>query len=150
MQGNRRHLLGLGLRAAVLVPLAMQLLGCRAKPAQWPELGRDSRDSRTTRDTRPAAGDSLLKIEPVTNSEVADLSADDVIKICMKIGFTKQQIVNLGADLKNALLLSGGARVIYRGNVEALIQVRQPDIYIQTATRGQHVYDMARGTFRFE
>ena len=152
MQLNRQQKLSLGLRVVVLALLAMHLVGCHAQPAQWPELGRDRDrfDNRTTRDKRPAANEPLLKIEPFTSSEVAQLSADDIVRITKRIGFTDQQVIELGADLRNALYLSGGARVIYRGNVDALIQVRGPDIYIQTASRGQHVYDMTHGTFRFE
>jgi len=150
MQVNRRHMFGLGLRAIVLVPLAVQLMGCHAQPAQWPELGRDGSPSRTTRDTRPAASNAAMSVQPVTSSEVADLSADDVIKIAMKIGFTKQQIVQFGADLRDALHQSGAARVLIRGNVEALLRVQSGNVWISSATYGDHVYSLSTGQFRFE
>jgi hypothetical protein len=136
----------------VLLPLALQLMGCRAKPAQWSELGRDRDgfDTQTTREPRSVGNGALLRFEPVTGSEVAQLSADDVIKICIRIGLTKEQIMALGPDLRAALYESGAARFLVRGNVEALLRVQSGNVWISSATNGDHVYSLSSGRFRFE
>ena len=148
MKTNRRQWVLPVLCGAILIPLGLAMAGCRAQPAEWPELGRqNSRDQ--ARNNRPAST-SPLRIEAVTNSEVAMLNSDDVVRVAKRIGFTDQEVLDFGIDLRNALYLSGGARVLVRGNVEALLQVQGGDIWIQSVTYGSHVYDLSSGTFRFE
>lgn len=143
MQVNRQTILTVAIRVALLVPLAFTLAGCRAQPAEWSELGRQSSPDRT----RNNRGRVLL-IEPLSNREVADLHPDDVVRITRRIGFTDQQILDLGMDLYEALLLSGAARVMYKGKVEALLRVQGDHVLIYSGSRGSHVYNLTYGQFR--
>lgn len=124
---------------AVLILPAL-LVGCRAQPVEWQELGAGADGAATPRSRRTA-----LRIEPLSSQEVADLTPDDVVRISKRIGFTDQQILDLGPDLYNALLLSGAARVVIRDRVEALLRVQGDHVLIYSNTRGSHVYNLARG-----
>ncbi len=145
MQTNRRNLLAVAIKSVLVTTLAWTLTGCRAQPAEWPELGYEKDGISTSRKSRSR---STLRIEPVSSQEIADLSPDDVVRIAKRIGFTDQQILDLGPDLHNALLLSGAARVRYKDQVEALLRVQGDHVLIYSRSRGSHVYNLTRGDFR--
>jgi hypothetical protein len=132
------------IRAALLVSLALALMSCRARPVEWSELGRhrdaDSAPARTT-DT------SILRVEPLSNQEVADLNPDDMVLVTRRIGFNDQQILDLGPELHKALLLSGAARVFYKDRVEALLRVQGEHVIISSSSRGTALYNLARHSF---
>ncbi|MBN1360256.1 MAG: hypothetical protein JW993_06680 [Sedimentisphaerales bacterium] len=142
MRLEPRYILAVAVRVVLLIPAALALTGCQARPVEWPELGQE-RSSPATSTVRRSR--SALRIEPVVGQEVADLSPDDVVRVAKRIGFTDQQVLDLGADLHNALLLSGAARVLVRDRVEALLRVHGGHVLISSRTRGNHVYNLARG-----
>lgn len=147
MQIDRGYVLAVALRAVLLVPLALELMGCRARPAEWPELGSD-RSGAAPRSGRTAPRrDNALRIEPLSSQEVADLSPDDIVLVARRIGFTDQQILDLGPDLHNALLLSGAARVVYKQQVEALLRVQGDYLLIYSNSRGYHMYNLSSRGF---
>ena len=154
MKVNRRQTVFLVLCGAVLVPLGLGLMGCRAKPAQWPELGRQNDRGQANSSARNSSRSTApvpLEILAVSNGgEVANLSSDDIVRIGRRIGLTDREILDVGTDLRNALYLSGGAQVLVRGNVEALLQVRDGRVWIQSVTYGTDVYDLSRRLFRYE
>jgi hypothetical protein len=135
-----RNILGAVARVMLPVLLASELTGCRARPAEWPELGYRSGER---------ARSSALQIVPQTNREVADLSPDDVVLIGRRIGFTDEQILDLGTQLHDALLFSGAARVFYGKRAEALLRVESGQVFIYSASRGLFVYDLSRRVLGF-
>ncbi len=140
MQVRQRYILAVAIRATLVIPLAWVLTGCRARPVEWPELGQEKSSVR-------ARGTSALRIEPVSSREVADLTPDDMVQITRRIGFTDQQILDLGPNLRSALLLSGAARVIYKDKVEAVLRIQGEYVLIYSSSRGSHMYNLARGGF---
>lgn len=142
---HRRYLLSVAIRAVALVSLA--LVGCRAQPVKWSELGRDDSGAGARSSSARTGSTALLRIEPLSNQEVADLSPDDVVRIAWQIGFTNQQVIDLGLDLRNALALSGGAQVLYKDKTEALLRVQGGYVLIHSASRGRHVYNLSLGRF---
>jgi hypothetical protein len=139
----------------ILVPLALGVVGCHGavKPVEWSELGSDSgpkKQSRPSRDSRPSRGSKKseeLRIIAKSNKEVARLRPDDVVGIMQRVGFSDDQILNLGTDLYNALLLSGGAEMYYGKGLEMIFAVNNQQVQIQSRSRGTFVYDIAKKRF---
>ena len=114
---------------ALAVSLCALLMGCR--PIKWPEMGR------------PSEG---LQVVGLSNRDVAALSSDDIVRIMRRAGFSDEQILKLGTELRNALLTSGAAQ-IKKGQVEAIYAVHGEYVFITTRLRGSFVYDLRRGKF---
>ena len=91
-------------------------------------------------------GRSEFKVIPLNNRDVATLSSDDVVRIMRRAGFSDDQILELGTDLRNGLLLSGAVQV-KKKKVEAIFAVRGEYIYITTRLRGSFIYDLKMGQF---
>jgi len=117
--------------------------GCKGwfRPVQWSELGQQQQpqQSRTRRQ-------SLLRVVPRQNQDVASLNPTDIVYVMQRVGFADEHILDLGTDLHNALRFSGGAAIVYRKDAVALFQVDSG--YLQIRTRsGNFDYDLARGRF---
>jgi hypothetical protein len=74
--------------------------------------------------------------------EVVRLNPDDVVRIMQRVGFSDDQILDLGPDLYNALLLSGAAEVFYGKRTEMIFIVSNRQVQIQSHSRGTFVYDV--------
>ena len=139
----------------VLVPLALEVVGCRGglKPVEWSELGserkpkqsRQSTPSTQGRQSRPSK--EGLRIVAKSGREVARLSPDDIVRIMQRVGFSDDQIVELGTDLYNALLLSGRAEAYYGRDLEMIFVVNAQQVQIQSRSRGTFLYDIAKARF---
>jgi len=138
----------------ILVPLALEVVGCHGvQPVEWSEMGsesgpkRPSRQSRESRPSRESRNSEGLRVVAKSNREVARLSPDEIVSIMQRIGFSDDQILDLGTDLHNALLLSGGAEVYYGKGLEMIFAVNNQQIQIQSRSRGTFVYDIAKRRF---
>ena len=141
MRVRQRHTLRRAVVAIGLVALTLEAFGCKAKPVEWAELGQGNQGHRQQQ------RQARVRIEPQTNRDVADLSPNDVVQIMRRVGFTDDQILALGRNLRDALFQSGGARVMDGKEVEALIRVNGTQIYIGSRTRGNFIYDLGYGQF---
>jgi hypothetical protein len=120
----------------VLVVLALEVVGCNdaIKPVEWPELHSEGRLGE-------------YRIEPKDNRDVADLTADDVVRIMRQVGFSDQQILDLGMDLHDAIS-SSGAAVVYDGTrAEMVFRVNREYLMVRSREQGSMIYDIARGRF---
>ena len=97
---------------------------------------RQSRQSRDNRPSRERKNNERLRIVAKSNREVARLSPDDIVCIMQRVGFSDDQILDLGTDLHNALLLSGGAEVYYGKGLEMIFAVNNHQVQIQSRSRG--------------
>jgi hypothetical protein len=135
----------------VLVPLALEVAGCR--PVEWAEVGsgsnRDEPRLEPRAESKPGRRQSTngLRIVARSGREVVRLSPDDVVRIMQRVGFSDDQILELGTDLYNALLLSGAAEVIYGKRTEMLFVVSNRQVQIQSHSRGTFVYDVLMQQF---
>jgi hypothetical protein len=135
----------------VLVPLALEVAGCR--PVEWAELGSSSHREEPRWEGRSESRPSLrnrtegLRIVARSGREVVRLSPDDVVRIMQRVGFSDDQILNLGPDLYNALLVSGAAEVLYGKRTEMIIVVGNRQVRIQSRSRGTFVYDVLMQQF---
>lgn len=88
---------------------------------------------------------SKLKIVPVSNRDIIDLAADDIIEIMRRAGFSDEQILKLGPDLQNGLAELGAAHFRVGNNLEAIFAVNGDYVHITTRLRGSFVYDTRKG-----
>jgi hypothetical protein len=130
----------------VLVPLALEVVGCHGgvKAVEWSELG--SEKSKPKKQSKPSDKEGL-RIVARSTTEVARLSADDIIRIMQRIGFSDDQILELGTDLHNALRSAGGAEVYNGKTLEMIFAVHSQQVQIQSRSRGTFLYDIAKGRF---
>jgi hypothetical protein len=117
----------------LLALLAGDIVGCT--PIEWPHFGSGW-----------GGNSSGLKVRAVSNRDVAALSSDDIVQIMRRSGFSDEQILELGTEVRNALLQSGAAE-IRKGKVEVLFAVRGEYVFIDTRSRGSFIYDIKRGRF---
>jgi len=129
----------------LMAALTLAEMGCQAQPAQWSELG--SGGARYEPQPQPRNQYGSIRIVAQPNREVADLSPDDVVKVMRRIGFTDQQILELGTELHEAMFTSGAVRILDRDETEAIARVNGMQIYIGSRTRGNFVYDLGYGQF---
>lgn len=86
-----------------------------------------------------------FEVIPLSNQEVVALDADDVVQVMRRAGFSDEQILRLGTDLRNALLYSGAVQIKLRDKVEAVFAVHGDYVFITTRLRGSFIYDVNRG-----
>lgn len=142
MQLGRRHIWRSVTTATLSAALAVAAIGCNAQPAQWSELGSGGAPQQQQR------RQGSIRIVPQSNREVANLSPDDVVRIMRQMGFADEQILDLGPDLHQALLVSGAARVLQREQAKAYIAVNGTQVYIGTAAGGSIlIYDLGYSQF---
>lgn len=82
---------------------------------------------------------------PFSNQDVVELTADDVVQLMRRAGFSDEQILELGTDLRNGLFHSGAAQVKRRDTLEAVFAVHGDYVFITTRLRGTFIYDVKRG-----
>jgi hypothetical protein len=85
-----------------------------------------------------------FKIVALSNQNVVALSADDVVQVMRRAGFSDEQILKLATELCNALLYSGAAQVRLRDKVEAVFAVHGDYVFITTRLRGSFIYDVKK------
>jgi hypothetical protein len=125
----------------LLAALALTGMGCKAQPAEWPELRADAAAQQERH------RDEAIEIVPQANREVADLSPDDVVRVMRRIGFTDEQIIEFGVEMHQALFRSGAARVVYKKETEAIVRIKGMQVYVGSRTRGNAIYDLGYGQF---
>ncbi|MEX0776379.1 MAG: hypothetical protein WD042_11800 [Phycisphaeraceae bacterium] len=76
------------------------------------------------------------------SKEVAELTADDVVRVMLFAGFSHEQILELGTAVRNALAATGGASIHVDGRTEALLSVDSRRLYVSSRRRGSFIYPL--------
>ena len=100
-----------------------------------------------------AAGCSSLdrasqRVVAFNNQDVVALDANDMVRIMRRAGFSDQQVLDLGTDLRNAMASAGAAQVICEKKVEVTFVVDGDVVRAATRNRGAFVYDVKSRAFR--
>jgi hypothetical protein len=83
----------------------------------------------------------------VSSRDVAALSSDDVVRIMRRAGFSDDQILELGTQVRNAILLSGAVEIKRGKVVEAIFAVKDNNVFITAGLRGNFIYNAENGTW---
>jgi len=88
------------------------------------------------------------RVMAIGGQDVVALDADDVVRVMRRAGFSDQQVIDLGTDVRNALASTGGAQVRVGRKVEALFAVDGQYLHGSSRRRGSFIYDLATHEFR--
>ena len=82
------------------------------------------------------------QVDSMNTRQPTSLRAYDIVLAMRQAGFTDEQIVALGTDVRNAVAQGGGAQVRIDGRTEALLAVEGHHLHV-TSRRGQtRSYDL--------
>jgi len=90
---------------------------------------------------------SGFAVVPVSSQDVAALSSDDVVRVMRRAGFSDEQILQLGTEVRNALLLSGAVQIKQGNIVEAIFAINNNNVYVTARLRGNFIYDLQKGSW---
>jgi hypothetical protein len=111
-----------------VVLLGVQLAGCAC-------LGR---------------GGGRLHVVPFNSHYVAALEPEQVVKLMRLADFSTEQIRATGVDLRNALALCGGAKMLKGDHTVAIFEVHGRYIHAATSARGSFVFSTLTGDVHAE
>ena len=86
-----------------------------------------------------------FEVIPASSRNVLALSADDIVQVMRRAGFSDNQILEIGTEVHDALLQSGGVYIKVNKKVEATFAVSDDDVYISTRLRGNFIYNVNTG-----
>jgi len=89
-----------------------------------------------------------MRVISVANRDIAPLQADDVVVTMRSAGFTDQEILDLGPDVRNALASTGAAMIRMGDKVGAIFAVDGNFLHVTTRRRGSFIYDLDKRAFR--
>ena len=89
-----------------------------------------------------------IRVVPMSNRNVLALSSDDVVEVMKRSGFSDNQILEYGTDLRNGLAESGAVQIKIGKKVEAVFAINLNDgdcVFISTRLRGNFIYNVDSG-----
>ena len=86
-----------------------------------------------------------IQVIPISNQYVLNLTADDIVQVMRRAGFSDMQVWEHGTSLREGLARSGAVQVRINGRVEAIFAINGSDVYISTGTRGYFIYNVNTG-----
>ncbi len=94
------------------------------------------------------AGDPAGRVMALPNAQVTALTADDVVRVMQRAGFSDQQILDLGTDLRNCIASCGAAQIRVGDKTEAIFAVNGKYLHASSRRRGSFIYDLEKRQFR--
>ena len=89
---------------------------------------------------------------PRPSRAVLALSADDIVQVMSRAGFSDEQIIEFGPGLRSALLNSGACQVRQGETIQAIFAVQNHYVHVTTKMRGSFIYNTEKkgleGEFR--
>ena len=76
------------------------------------------------------------------NRDAAELDAEQVVDLMRQARFRNEQIIRLGPDLRNALALYGGAKIMAGDTTEAIMVVHGRAIYVAVRKGPNLIYEL--------
>jgi hypothetical protein len=86
-----------------------------------------------------------IQLIPLSNRSVLALSADDIVQVMRRAGFSDAQILEHGPELRDGLARSGAVQVKIYNKVEAVFAINGDSVYISTRLRGNFIYNVNTG-----
>lgn len=88
-----------------------------------------------------------LRVVPQENKDQADLSAEDILRVMERVGFSDEQILQVGPELHRALQTAGAAEIKLGKKTEMAFGINGERLFITSRTRGTFVYNITSGRF---
>ena len=90
-----------------------------------------------------AALPGFQSVAPFGNKDVAELSADQVVDLMRRAGFSDEEVLDLGVDLRNALAINGGARIRRGEQTRGIFVVHGGYVYAAVQGRGNIIFPLS-------
>jgi len=87
-----------------------------------------------------------LRIVPIPSRNVMALTADDIIQVMSRAGFSDEQIIEFGPGIRRGLLDSGAVQIRQGRLVQAVFAVQDDFVYVSTSVRGSFIYNVKSGS----
>lgn len=88
-----------------------------------------------------------MRVISLASRDIAPLQADDIVVTMRRGGFSDQEILDLGPDVRNTLASSGAAMIRIVDKVEAIFAVDGNFLHVSTRRRGSFIYDLIKKAF---
>ena len=88
-----------------------------------------------------------MQVISVPNQDIAPLEADDVVVTMRRAGFSDQEIIELGPEVRNTLASTGAAMIRVGDKVKAIFAVDGNFLHVSTRARGSFIYDLGKKVF---
>jgi hypothetical protein len=88
-----------------------------------------------------------LRLMPLSNRDIIALNAEDIVQIMRRAGFSDEQILQLGTEMRNSLAQYGAVQIKTpdSNKIEATFAVHNHCVYISTRSRGSFIYSVKTG-----
>ncbi len=93
-------------------------------------------------------GCAHTRLTPLSNRDVVILTADDVVSVMRQLGFSDDQILDVGTDVRNILATSGSVQIRVGNKVEAILAVRGHYLHVSSRQQGNFIYNVETGGIR--
>ncbi|MBB4208507.1 hypothetical protein LY39_02177 [Roseinatronobacter bogoriensis subsp. barguzinensis] len=80
-------------------------------------------------------------VSSISVGEPGDVSADALALAMLRVGFTPQEILDLGPSIRRSLTQSGGAQARRGGELVALLSIWQGTLYVTSNETGTFVVE---------
>jgi len=88
-----------------------------------------------------------LRLMPLSNRDIIALNAEDIVQIMRRAGFSDEQILQLGTEMRNSMAQYGAVQIKTpdSNKIEATFAVHDHCVYISTRSRGSFIYSVKTG-----
>ena len=90
---------------------------------------------------------AVLRVIPMSGSDVCSLGPEAIIKVMREAGFSDDQIVELGTEVRNNLATWGAVQILEREKTRAILVAEKGYVYVCCDQRGASIFDAQRGAF---
>lgn len=81
-------------------------------------------------------GSKTLRVESAPHGAAASLTADEVVQAMRQAGFSDEEILEKGPELRNTLAMSGSARIAKGSTAEAVFAADAQKLYVSSRQSG--------------
>jgi len=85
-------------------------------------------------------GDGRMAVVAFYSRYVEALQPEQVVKVMDRAGFSTAEVEALGVDLRNALAVSGGARVLKGRHTVAIFLVHNHNVHVVSSRGGSFIF----------
>ena len=78
-------------------------------------------------------------VSPISVGEPGEISAMALADAMLRVGFTREEILEMGPGIRRSLNQNGGAQALRDGLIMALFSHREGMLYVTSATSGTFV-----------
>jgi len=86
-------------------------------------------------------------VEQRVGGQAVDLKASEIIHIMQRIGLTREQIIDLGPDLRNAMRATGAAELMHGEQTVVRLAANEDHLFVQSRSQGSFVYCLKEQRF---